>query len=223
VKILVFGGSGLIGDGIIRECLLASDVTEVVAVGRSPLPLHHPKLRTVVHGDFLDFTSIANEMAGADACFWALGASSVGMDPDDYERVAFGFATAAARTLAEINPAMTFVLISGAGTDSSERGRSRWARVKGRTENAILTAFPNGYALRPAAVLPVHGTPSRTRAYRWGSRVLTPVGPLLHRWFPAFVTTTADIGQTALHLARHGHPRHLLENRDIVAAAAGSR
>jgi len=221
VKILVFGGSGLIGDGIIKECLRAGDVTEIVAVGRSPLALHHQKLRTIVHGDFLDFTSIANEMA-ADACFWALGASSVGMEQADYERVTFGYTTAAARTLAATNPAMTFVYISGAGTDSSERGRSRWARIKGRTENAILTAFPNGYALRPGLVLPVNGSRSRTAIYRWISSALTPIGPLLQRWFPGSVTTTAEIGQTTLQLARHGHPRRVLENRDIVAAAAAA-
>ncbi|MGY1808380.1 NAD(P)H-binding protein [Blastococcus sp. SYSU D00669] len=220
MKVLVFGGSGLIGDGIVKECLEAADVTEVLAVGRRPLELRHPKLRTVVHGDFLDFAPIADELAGADACVWALGVSSVGMDPAEYERVTYGYTAAAARTLAAVSPAVTFVYVSGAGTDSSERGRSRWARVKGRTENLVLGTFPDGYALRPGFVRSVHGGRSRTALYRWGSSALTPIAPLLQRRLPALVTSTADIGRTALRLARHGAPEHVLENRDIVATAA---
>ncbi|WP_433366553.1 epimerase [Actinoplanes sp. CA-142083] len=223
MKVVVFGGSGLIGDGFLQESLWAADVTEVVTVGRTPLDARHPKLRHVVHGDFLDFSAISDELAGADACFWALGVSSVGMDPADYERVTHDYTIAAARTLAAINPALTFVYVSGGGTDSTEQGRSRWARVKGRTENAIIATFPNGYALRPGFVRPLHGVRSRTPAYRLFASALPAIAPLLRlvRLAPVLMTSTVQLGQAALRLARHGSPRHVLENRDIVAAAPG--
>ncbi|MET7402748.1 epimerase [Dactylosporangium sp. NPDC005572] len=224
MKIVIFGGSGLIGDGFIQESLRADDVTEVVAVGRTPLDLTHPKLRHVVHTDFLDFTAISDELAGADACFWALGVSAVGMSPHDYERVTHDYTVAAARTLGAGNPALTFVYVSGGGTDSSERGRSRWARVKGRTENAILAAFPNGYALRPGFVRPVHGKQSRTPMYRRFTAALPAIAWLVRllRLTPVVMTSTAQLGQVALQLTRRGHPRHVLENRDIVAVAAAA-
>ncbi|MFE5910590.1 epimerase [Streptomyces wedmorensis] len=223
MKVVVFGPSGLIGDGFLQESLRAEDVTDVITVGRTPQDTAHLKHRHLVHDDFLDFTAIAEDLAGADACFWGLGVSSAGMNAQDYERITYGYTTAAARTLATINPDLTFVYLSGAGTDSTEQGRSRWARVKGRTENAIITTFPHGYALRPAFVLPAHKKRSKTPAYRWGTTAITPLAPLLRRLSPAVMTDTAQIGQAALHLARHGHPQHVLENRDIIALATTPR
>ncbi|MFD7297790.1 epimerase [Streptomyces sp. NPDC059897] len=219
MKVVVFGGSGLIGDGFVQESLRAPDVTEVITVGRSPMDTPHPKQRHVVHDDFLDLTPIRADLDGADACFWGLGVSAVGMSPHDYERVTYGYTLAAVRTLTELNPGLTFAYLSGAGTDSGERGRSRWARVKGRTENAVIDAFPNGYALRPAFVLPAHQQRSKTRAYRWGTAAVAPLAPLIRRLTDTAMTDTAQIGRAALHLARHGHERHVLENRDIVALA----
>ncbi|MFF0043866.1 epimerase [Streptomyces mirabilis] len=222
MKVVVFGGSGLIGDGFLQESLLAPDVTEVVTVGRTPLNLTHPKLRQVRHADFRDFTAIVEELRGADACFWGLGVSSAGLSPQDYERITYDFTVAAARTLAEANPALTFVYVSGGGTDSTEKGRSRWARVKGRSENAVIATFPNGYALRPGFVRPSHDQRSKTTAYRWANTLVTPIAPLLRllRLAPVLMTSTAQLGQVALHLARHGYSRHVLENRDIVTVAA---
>ncbi|MEV6201505.1 epimerase [Streptomyces sp. NPDC051771] len=222
MKVVVFGGSGLIGDGFLQESLRAPDVTEVVTIGRTPLDLAHPKLRQVQHTDFLDFTAITDELRGADACFWGLGVSSARLSPQDYERITHDFTVAAARTLAKVNPALTFVYVSGGGTDSSEKGRSRWARVKGRTENTVIATFPNGYALRPGFVRPSHNQRSKTPAYRWADTLVTPLAPLLRlmRLTPLLMTSTAQLGQVALHLARHGYSRHVLENRDIVTVAA---
>ncbi|WP_405014618.1 epimerase [Kitasatospora sp. NBC_01539] len=220
MKAVVFGATGLIGYGVLQECLRDPEVTEVLAVGRTPTGLADPGLREAVHADFLDFAPLAGEFAGADACFWCLGVSAVGMDPADYERVTHDYTLAAARTLAEVNPDLTFVYVSGAGTDSSGRGRTRWARVKGRTENAVLALFPNGYAVRPAFVQPVHGVRSRTPLYRWAATALTPVAPVLRRLFPSVVVTTGQLGRAVLGLARHGHPgTRVLENRDLVAFA----
>ncbi|WP_151775296.1 epimerase [Streptomyces abyssomicinicus] len=222
MNIVVFGGSGLIGDGFLQECLRADDVTRVVAVGRTRLDLTHPKLSQVLHADFLDLAPVRSDLAGADACFWALGVSSAGMDPEDYERITYGYTTAAAQTLHDVNPHLTFVYVSGGGTDSTERGRMRWARVKGRTENAVISTFSHGYALRPGFVLPSHEARSKTAAYRWGGAAVTPLVPLLKllRLGPVLTTDTARLGRAALHLARRGHHRRVLENRDINTAAA---
>ena len=185
------------------------------------MSLTHPKLRQVQHADFLDFTAITEEFRGADACFWGLGVSPAGRSPQDYERITHDLTVAAARTLAEINPDLTFVYVSGGGTDSSEKGRSRWARVKGRTENAVIATFPNGYALRPGFVQPSHDQRSKTTAYRWANILITPLVPPLRllRLAPGLMTSTAQLGQVALHLARHGYLRRVLENRDIVTVA----
>ncbi|GAA1821496.1 epimerase [Luedemannella flava] len=222
MKVVVFGGSGLVGDGFLQESLLADDVTEVVAVGRAPLDVTHPKLRQVVHADFGDFTPIADNLAGADACFWGLGVSSAGMSPADYERITYDYTMAAAQVLAAANPALTFVYVSGGGTDSTEQGRSRWARVKGRTENAVIATFPNGYALRPGFVRPMHGKRSKTRAYRLADPVFPALAALIKllRLEPVLLTSTQQLGQVALRLARQGYTRHVLENRDIVTVAA---
>ena len=162
---------------------------------------------------------IGDDLAGTDACFWALGVSAVGMSPQDYERITYDYTMAAVRTLARLNPALTFVYVSGVGTDSTEQGRSHWARVKGRTENAVTAAFPHGYALRPGFVQPAHVVRSRTTWYRWAAAAAAPLAPLLLRLLPAYVTSTRHIGQAALNLARHGYPRHILESRDIGTAA----
>ena len=225
MKVAVFGGSGLIGDGFVQESLRAADVTEVIAVGQAPSNLTHEKLRQVVHRDFGDFTPISDDLADVDACFWALGVSAAGLSPQDYERITYGYTMAAAHTLAAVSPDLTFVYVSGGGTDSTEQGRSRWARVKGRTENAVIATFPNGYALRPGFVRPAHDMRSKTRMYRWADVAVAPIAPLLRalRLAPTLMTDTAQLGQVALHLARHGYTRHVLENRDIVTLAAAGR
>jgi uncharacterized protein YbjT (DUF2867 family) len=225
VKVVVFGGSGLIGDGFIQESLKAADVAEVVAVGRAPLNLTHAKLRQVVHSDFGDLTPISEDLADVGACFWGLGVSAAGLSPQEYERITYGYTMTAAHTLAAANPDLTFVYVSGGGTDSTEQGRSRWARVKGRTENAIIATFHNGYALRPGFVRPAHDMRSKTRMYRWADTAVAPIAPLLRalRLAPSLMTDTAQLGQVALHLARHGYTPHVLENRDIVSVAAAGR
>ncbi|MDF3309665.1 epimerase [Rhodococcus sp. T2V] len=221
MKVVIFGGSGLIGNGFLQESLLAGDVREVIVVGRRPLDLAHPKLRQVVHDDFLDFTAVRGDLEGADLCLWGLGVSSAGMDPADYERITYGYTEAAVQTLREISPDLTFVYVSGGGTDSSEHGRVRWARVKGRTENTVIAAFPNGYALRPGFVLPRHAARSKTTAYRWATVAAGPLVPLLRvlRLAPVLVTDTVRLGRAALTLARVGYRRHVLTNRDINEVA----
>lgn len=206
----------MVGQGVLRECLLDPDVESVVALLRSATGQRHPKLRELIHHDFLDFSPVENQLSGFDACFFCLGVSSAGMSEENYQRITYGFTLAAARLLARLNPAMTFIYVSGAGADSSERGRSMWARVKGKTENELpRLPFHAAYMFRPGVIVPLHGVQSKTRLYRWFYVLLAPLLPLLPGRFPKYVTTTAQIGLAMLKVAKHGWPKRVLETSDI--------
>jgi len=216
MKVMLFGATGMIGQGVLRECLLDPDVVQVLAIGRNPTGRRHEKLREVVHKDLLDLTPIRNELVGYGACFFCLGITSAGMNEADYRRVTYDIAMAAARTLVELNPEMTFIFVSGAGADSSERGRTMWARVKGATENAILAlSFRASYVFRPAFVQPMNGIVSRTGWYNAFYRVLGPIHPVLSRLAPGYTLTTEQIGKAMLQVVRTGAPKRVLESRDI--------
>jgi uncharacterized protein YbjT (DUF2867 family) len=213
VKVIIFGATGMVGQGVLRETLLAADVDEVVAVIRTPTGIKHQKLREVPLADFADLSPIAGELAGADACFYCLGVSSVGLDEAAFTRVCYDYPVAAAKTLAKINPDLTLVYVSGAGTNPN--GRQMWARVKGRTENTIIEMLPNGYAFRPGFIQPTHGATSKTGWYRRMYTVSAPLFPALERLAPGYFTTTDRLGQAMLRAARTGFPRHVVENRDL--------
>jgi uncharacterized protein YbjT (DUF2867 family) len=220
MNVLLFGATGMIGQGVLRECLLAPDVSVVVTIGRTPTGQHYPKLREIVHQDLWHYGPIEAQLTGFDACFFCLGVTSAGMSEADYERVTYGITMAAAETLARLNPAMTFVYVSGAGTDSSERGRLMWARVKGKTENALLRLpFKAAFMFRPGVIQPLHGIRSRTAAYRVLYALTKPLLPLLRRAMPAHILTTEEMGRAMLNLVRRGGRTHVLESRDIYAAA----
>jgi uncharacterized protein YbjT (DUF2867 family) len=221
MKVLVFGATGMVGFGVLRECLLAPDVAEVVAVGRRPSGQQHPKLRDLVLSDMYDYTAAEPQLTGFDACFFCLGVSSVGMKEDAYRRVTYDLTLAAATVLARLNPLMTFAYVTGSGTDSSERGRSMWARVKGATENALLKLpFRAAYMFRPGAIQPLHGANTKTPLYKAGIVLLTPVFGLARRLWPHLVTTTENMGLAMLAVARHGAPKPLLDPVDINDLAA---
>jgi len=217
MNIVIFGATGMIGQGVLRECLHDPDVEVVKAVGRSPTGASHPKLRDVVFGDMRNFGAIESDISGVDACFFCLGVTSAGMTELDYARVTYDIPVAAATVLARLNPSMTFVLVSGAGADSSEHGRVMWARIKGKAENAILRFPFKGYVFRPAVVEPMHGIKSRTAIYNIAYSVLGPLLPLIRRVFRSYVVTTEEIGQAMLIVARSGAPKRVLESRDISA------
>lgn len=216
MKVILFGASGMVGQGVLRECLIDPDVESVLSVARSPSKLQHQKLREIVHKDFTDFSSIENELTGFDACFYCLGISSAGMTEQDYHRITYDFAMAAAHTLVKLNPNMTFIFVSGVGTDSTEQGRSMWARVKGKTENALLKLpFQGKYMFRPGYIQPMHGVVSKTKIYRAVYVVLGPFYPILKKIFPKYVTNTEQIGRAMLHLVKHGASKTILESSDI--------
>ena len=216
MRVLLFGATGMVGQGVLRECLLDSEVESVVAIGRSGTGQKHTKLRELLHDNFLDFSPIESQLSGFDACFFCLGISSAGMNEEDYGRVTYDFTLAAARVLVKLNPGMTFIYVSGMGTDSTERGRSMWARVKGKTENDLLgLRFKAAYMFRPGVIVPLDGVQSKTRIYRALYVILGPLLPLLRGRFPKFVTTTQQIGRAMLKVAKQGWGKRVLESSDI--------
>jgi uncharacterized protein YbjT (DUF2867 family) len=216
MKVILFGATGMVGQGVLRECLLDDRVESVLAVGRNPTGRSAPKLQELIHKDLFDFSAIERALKGYDACFFCLGISSAGMSEADYRRITYDLTLAAATTLARLNPGMTFTYVSGAGTDSGEHGRVMWARVKGATENALLRLpFKAAYMFRPAAIRPLHGIKSKTPLYNAFYVALGPLLWLLGALAPSLVTTTEQLGRAMLKATAEGYPRPLLESRDI--------
>jgi len=216
MNVILFGATGMVGQGALRECLLDPDVKQVLTIGRNPTGQHHAKLHELVHSDLFDYTTIEADLTGYDACFFCLGVTSAGMSEAHYTRVTHHLTLAAAITLAKLNPSMTFVYVSGSGTDGTERGRTMWARVKGKTENDILKLpFKAAYMFRIGFIQPLHGIVSKTKVYRIFYSVLTPILPLLRRTFPAQIGSTEQVGRAMLLVAKHGFPRPVLEAKDI--------
>ena len=216
MNVIIFGATGMVGLGVLRECLLDEGVTGVLTVGRTPTGQQHPKLRELVHPDMWDYVAVEAELKPYDACFFCLGVSSAGMSEADYSRITHDATLVAATTLSRLNPGMTFVYVSGAGTDSSEKGSSMWARVKGRTENALLRLpFKAAYMFRPAGIQPLHGIQSKTGSYRLLYSLSKPLLPLLRKCLPDYLTTTEQVGKAMLIVARRGTASPILEARDI--------
>lgn len=210
----------MVGRGALRECLLDPDVEAVLAVGRSASGERHPKLKELVQEDVGDLRMIERELQGYDACLFCLGVSAVGMSEADYRRVTYDLTLKVAQALERLNPQMTFVYVSGSGTDATERGLSMWARVKGATENALLAMpFERAYMLRPGLIRPLHGIAAKTRWYRVLYTLIGPIYPALKRLFPGQVTTTEELGVAMLQILKRGFEARVLENRDIVALA----
>lgn len=219
MKVVIFGASGMVGQGVLLECLRDTGVESVLVIGRSGAGQQHAKLREVLVKDLFDVASYANELSRLDACFFCLGVSSAGMAEAAYRRVTYDLTIAVAQTLAAQNPALCFVYVSGSGTDSTERGRTMWARVKGATENGLLKMpFRSAFMFRLGFMQPLDGIRSRTRLYQMFYVVLAPVMPLLHRAFPRSITTTRELGRAMLEVARNGWPRPVLKAKDIHAA-----
>ncbi len=207
----------MVGQGALRECLLDPEIAEVLAIGRRATGQQHAKLRELVR-DLFDLSDIAASLAGYDACFFCLGVSAMGMKEAEYRRVTYDLTMSVAQTLAQQNPPMTFLYVSGAGTDSSERGRTMWARVKSKTENDLLRLpFTAAYMLRPGYIQPMHGIRSKTGWYQALDTVIAPTYPLWKALFGKYVTTTEDWGRAMIRIAKRGAPKRVLENQDINA------
>jgi uncharacterized protein YbjT (DUF2867 family) len=220
MNVVIFGASGMVGQGVLMECLDHPNVSSVLIVGRNPCGVEHAKVEEILHDDFADYASIEERLGGLNACFYCLGVSAAGMSEEDYRHVTYDFAVAAAETLSRLNPEMVFCYVSGAGTDSSESGRSMWARVKGETENRLLDVpFKAAYMFRPGYIQPKRGVRSKTRLYGAIYTVLAPLYPLWKALFPSFVTTTEKVGLAMIRVTENGFPRSVLETRDINGLA----
>jgi uncharacterized protein YbjT (DUF2867 family) len=216
MKVVLFGATGMVGQGVLRECLLDPGVESVLAVVRSPTGQRNAKLREILHANFFDFSAIESELAGFDACFFCLGVSSVGMSEQRYRHLTYDLTLAAATALSKLNPGMVFIYVTGQGTDSTEQGRLMWARVKGKTENDLLKLpFKAAYMFRPAGIQPLHGIRSKTAWYQAIYVMAAPVLTLLNRVAPKYMTTTEQLGRAMIKVARNGYPRPVLESEDI--------
>jgi uncharacterized protein YbjT (DUF2867 family) len=216
MKVILFGATGMVGQGVLRECLRDEGVEGVLAIGRKPTGRTHPKLDELVRDDLFDFGASSADLGGYDACFFCLGVSSAGMNEADYTHLTYDLTLGWAHALAAVNPALTFVYVSGAGTG----GKSMWARVKKRTEDALLALFPKAYMFRLAALRPMHGEVSKTRWTRVGYAVFRPLLPLVRMIAPGAVITTEELGRAMIRAAREGAPGRVLENRDLIALGA---
>ncbi len=216
MRVILFGATGMVGQGVLRECLLDPGVESVLAIGRSPTGQRLAKLREILHGNFFDFLSIESQLTGYDACFFCLGVSSIGMSEELYRRLTYDITLAAATTLAKLNRGMVFTYVSGRSTDSTEQGRLMWARVKGKTENDLLKLpFKAAYMFRPAGIQPLHGIRSKTP---WVQALYVGAGPmlsLLNRLAPQYMTTTEQVGRAMIKVARDGYRKPVLESDDI--------
>ena len=212
----------MVGKGTLLECLDDRRVDSVLVVSRRPVGISHPQLREIIHDDFFDFTRISSQFTELDACFFCLGVSSVGMSESDYHHLTYDLTLAAATALAATaGSRLTFCYVSGEGTDSTERGRTSWARIKGKTENALLRLpFKAAYLFRPGYIQPLRGIRSKTRWYQAMYDVIGGLYPVLRRLFPRYVTTTVNIGRAMIEVAASGYSRQVLFSPDINRLAA---
>lgn len=216
MKVILFGATGMVGQGALRECLLDRDVEAVLTIGRLVTGQQHAKLQEIASTNLFDLSAIEGRLSGFDACLFCLGVSAAGMNEQAYRRITYELTMSVARTLVRLNPGMTFIYVSGAGTDSSERSRMMWARVKGKTENDLLKMpFRAAYMFRPGYIQPLHGIRTKTKWYGALYAVMGPLYPIWKRLLPKYVTTTECVGRAMLKVVRQGAANRFLENQDI--------
>ena len=213
MKVILFGATGMVGKGVLRQCLLDPDVEAVLSIGRKPSGISHPKLRDLVRPDMFDFNVHTGELSGYDACFFCLGVSSVGMSEADYTHLTYDLTMGWARALAHENPAMRLLYVSGMGTD----GKAMWARVKSRTENDLLALLPEAIMIRLAALRPMHGERSKAPGGGVLLTLLSPLWPIFQWLWPNNVITTEELGRAMILAASKGVTKHVLESADLVA------
>lgn len=222
VKVIVFGATGMIGQAVLNAALAEPAVEAILVVTRTPLERRDPRIKEVWHSDFHDFTGIRDDLVGYDACLFCLGVTSVGKKEPDYRAVTYDITMAAANLLAEVNPGMAFLYVSGVGTDSTEKGRRMWARVKGETENALLSSSLDAYAIRPAFVRPTRGVRSKTPLYAALYAVTGWLYPLMRRLAPDEVLTAEELGRAMLKIAAERSEQKVFEPKDMRALITAS-
>ena len=220
MRVLIFGATGMVGQGVLRECLHSADVDEVVTLGRSQLSVKNPKLTSLQTADLWNYSNIRNELRNFQACYFCLGTPSAGKTESEYTKVTYDLTMAAAKILLEMNPGMIFIYVSGQGADSSEKGTVMWARVRGKLENALIRLpFRSVYILRPGAIIPMYGIESKTDLYRWTYRLIRPLLVLFRPLFKNHISSTDQIGQVMLKLTLQGDSSKILNPRDFERIA----
>jgi uncharacterized protein YbjT (DUF2867 family) len=216
INVIITGATGMVGEGVLLECLQHGDVEKILIINRKPAGYSHPKLTEIIHEDFYNLSSLKDRLTGYNACFFCLGVSSIGMNEKDYFRVTHDLTLHVASTLLEVNPDMTFCYVSGSGTDSTASGRSMWARVKGQTENDVMQlGFKNAYAFRPGFMKPTSGAKNALSFYKY----IDWMFPLLRKAFPKHVCTLKEVGIAMIRVVSLQPVRHVLEVEDIVKIA----
>ncbi len=225
INAILTGSTGMVGKGVLLECLQSPKIEKVLVINRKPVGISHSKLTEIIHSDFFDLGKITKELSGYNTCFFCLGVSSAGMSEKDYSHYTYDLTLNFAKLLKDLNPGMTFCYVSGAGTDSSEKGRSMWARVKGKTENALLSlGFKDAYMFRPGFIKAMKGVKSRTALYNVLYVIFTPIFPLIMA-FPKIATTSEALSRAMIHVASEGYRKKVLESLDIneiVKSKAGN-
>ena len=218
---VILGATGMVGQGVLRECLRDPEISRVVAVGRTPPPIADSKLQALTVPDLFDLSSVAAELTDLDACFYCIGVTSLGMSEADYTRITHDLTIAIAKHLLAQSPALSFVFVSGRSADSTEKGGVMWARVKGRTENDLFRMpFKSVTVVRPGLIVPRHGIKSRTGWYNAFYTVLRPLMPLFERLAPGYVTTTEQLGRAMIRFAKGGFDHEIVQGRDISRTGA---
>lgn len=217
INAIVTGATGMVGEGVLHECLLSPEVETVLVLGRKSCGISHSKLKEIIHGDFYNLSAIENQLSGYDACFFCLGVSSVGMKEDDYTRCTYELTMHVASTLARLNSGMTFCYISGAGTDSTEKGRIMWARVKGKTENDLMKLpFKKVYNFRPGMLTPTKGLKNTLSLYKYFGWL----APVLKLLAPNTISTLSELGNAMINAVCKGYSTNVVEVKDIHILAA---
>ena len=216
-KVIITGATGMVGKGVLLECLDHNSIKEVLVIGRNGIGIEHPKLKELIQKDFSNFSEVINQLAGYDACFFCLGISAAGLNEKEYTNITHGFTLSLAKSLYEINPKMTFNYVSGEGTDSSEKGRMMWARVKGKTENDLLQlGFKQAFMFRPGAIIPLRGIKSRTKSYQFMYDYFMWLVRLIKAIAPNSVVDTTQIGLAMINSVQKGYSQKVLKPKDII-------
>jgi len=223
LKVIIFGSTGMVGKGVLYECIDSQNVESILLVNRSSLNVKSPKVKEILHDDFSNFSSIENELKGYDACYFSLGVSSAGMKEEKYRTITYGYTLAAASILRKINDNMTFIYVSGVGTDTTEEGRTMWARIKGKTENDIIKlGFKQAYMYRPGYIQPEKGIKSKTKLYNALYVVTKPLYPIFNILIPNQLTTTTKLGKSMINVTLKPYSNNIITNRDINIIAANN-
>lgn len=216
LRVIITGTTGMVGEGVLHECLQNPDISAVLVINRKPGGIMHPKLKEIIHGDFFELSAIESQLAGYDACYFCLGVSAIGRNEEDYYKMTYTLTLYIAQILSKVNPEMTFCYVSGSGTDSSEKGRVMWARVKGKTENDLMNLpFKKVYAFRPGYMQPTKGLKNVKKYYNYMSWMY----PFFRTVFPSFVSTLKELGLAMIQVTKNGYSKKVLEVKDIVKLA----